>query len=198
MPTMKRFTWLGLALFLGLATGCVERRMIVSAEPPGAAVFVNNVPYGTGPVDVPFIYYGTYHFTFIRDNYETLQVDQKVPAPWYQWLGIDFFTENLYPGKFRDIRCFTYAMQPLVAVPPADVLLRAKELKGRGELITPLSPDGKPLPPSDGLPFGSSGPAPPAPLPRNSPPPPSAVPGANILSPGPGTGSGSPNKPREE
>jgi hypothetical protein len=186
---MKRFTGLGMALWLGLAAGCVERHMIVNAEQPGAAVFVNNVP---------FTYYGTYHFTLVRDNYETLQVDQKIVPPWYQWLGVDFFTENLYPGKFRDVRCFTYAMQPLQYMPPADVLLRAKDLKSRGETIMPLSPDGKPLPPSDGLPFGSSSAGPPGPLPRNVPPAPASVPGANILPPGPATGSSSPNNPREE
>jgi hypothetical protein len=194
---MKRFTGLGLALVLAFATGCVERRMVLCADQPGAAVFVNNVPYATAPVDVPFVYYGTYHFTFVRDQFETLQVDQKVAPPWYQWLGIDFFTENLWPGKFRDVRCLTYAMRPLQSVPPADVLLRANELKARGETIVPLGPDGKPLPPSEGLPFGGSNP-PPAPLPRNVPPPPALAPGANILNPGPGTGSGNPNNPREE
>jgi hypothetical protein len=192
---MKRFAAIGIMALLGLTAGCVERRMIVCADQPGAAVFVNNVPYGAGPVDVPFVYYGTYHFTFVHDNFETLQVDQKVTPPWYQWLGVDFFTENLYPGKFRDIRYFNYAMQPLQTVAPADVLLRAKELKSRGETITPLAPDGKLLPPSEGLPAGSSNPAP-APLPPNTPPAPSPLPGANILPPGPATGSGSPNNPR--
>ena len=157
---MNRYCGIGLALLLVLAAGCVERRMIVSSEPPGAAVFVNNIPYGTGPVDVPFVYYGTYRFTFVRDDRETLQVDQLVSTPWYEWLGIDFFTENLYPGKFRDIRCFNYALPPLQSFAPADVLIRGKELKARAETIVPLAPDGKLLPPSDGLPAGSSNPRP--------------------------------------
>jgi hypothetical protein len=154
---MKRFAWLATALLFGLTTGCVERRMIVSSDPP-AAVFVNNQPYGTGPVDVPFIYYGTYHFTFVRDNFETLVVDQKIPPPWYEWLGIDFFSENVYPLKLRDVRCFNYPMQPLQLIPPADILYRGKELKAKAETITPFDGDGKPLPPSEGLPAGSSSP----------------------------------------
>jgi hypothetical protein len=192
---MKRLIKFGLALALGLATGCVERRMIINAEPPGAAVFVNYQPLGTGPADYPFLYYGAYHFTFIRDGYETLQVDQKVEAPWYQWIGFDFFSENLYPFKLRDIRCFNYTMLPVQTVPPTDVLNRGKELQSRAATITPLTPDGKPAAPSDGLPAGSSNPFP-APLPRNTPPPPNSTLPGNVLNPGGTIGSGDPNNPR--
>src|SRR5260370_6474277 len=98
---MKRRTWLAMALLLGMGTGCVERRMIVNSDPPGAEVYVNNLPYGNGKADVPFLYNGVYHMMLVQDGYETLQVDQPVPPFWYEWLGVDFFTENLWPGKFR-------------------------------------------------------------------------------------------------
>jgi hypothetical protein len=192
---MKRRTWLATAFLLGLATGCVERRMTINSDPPEAEVYVNHQPYGYGPADVPFVYNGVYHFTLVRDGYETLQIDQPVPPLWYEWIGIDFFTENLWPGKFRDIRCFNYAMQPLQTVPPADVLSRGNELRARAVAITPLAPDGRPLPPSDGLPAGSSSPPPPwnrAPKPV---PPSSPSPQGNILNPGPPVGSGDPNNP---
>jgi hypothetical protein len=73
------------------------------------------------------------------------------------------------------VRSFTFAMQPLQSVAPLDVLYRGRELRTRAESITPLDPAGKPLPPSAGLPIGSSSPLPPAagaaPVPPPAPPP---------------------------
>ena len=36
-------------------------------------------------MDDHFVYYGNYHFTLIKDGYETLQVDQDIPAPFYEY-----------------------------------------------------------------------------------------------------------------
>src|SRR5579862_2464726 len=157
---MKRYTWFGIVLLTGLTTGCVERRMIVNSDPPGAYVYRNNIPIGNGPADDFFVYYGNYHFTLVKDGYETLQVNQKVASPWWEWPGIDFVTENLIPWKVRDVQTFTFQMQPLQSPSPADVLFRGRDLRNRAAGITPLDPDGKPLPPSEGLPAGSSSPPP--------------------------------------
>ena len=43
-------------------------------------VFRNGVPIGPTPVDDQFVYYGNYHFTLVKDGYETLQVDQDIPC----------------------------------------------------------------------------------------------------------------------
>ncbi len=170
--------------------------MVINSEPPGATVLVNHEPAGIGPADKFFVYNGIYHFTLVRDGYETLQVDQPVPPKWYEWIGIDFFTENVWPFKITDVRCFTFAMQPLQSVAPADVLYRGKELQARGATLTPLAPPVKPAGPSDGLPPGSSTPPPPWNRPP-TPPPPSLVPQTNILNPGPPVGSSNPNNPRQ-
>jgi len=175
---MKRFIWLGILLTVASTTGCVERRMIVNSDPPDAMVYRNGMPVGNGPADDFFVYYGTYHFTLVKDGYETLQVYQPVATPWYEWPGLDFFTENVWPFKVRDVRSFTFHMQPLQSVAPMDVLFRGRDLRTRAEAITPLDPDGKPLPASPGLPAGASSPLPaaaaPAPAAPPAPPPPDA------------------------
>ena len=67
-PLAKIGFFLSLAVFL---TGCVDRRFVVTTDPPGALVLRNNAPIGFAPADDHFTYYGNYHFTLIKDGYET-------------------------------------------------------------------------------------------------------------------------------
>jgi len=107
-------------------------------------VLRNNAPIGFAPADDHFVYYGNYHFTLIKDGYETQQVDQNIPAPWYEYPPFDFFTENFLPWHIIDVRRFHYQMQPR-QVPQADEILnRAQELRDRGHIVTP--PPEPPLP----------------------------------------------------
>ena len=121
-----------------LLTGCVERRYVVTSDPPGALVLRNGQPLGATPADDHFVYYGNYHFTLIRDGYETLEVDQPVPPPWYEWPAIDFVSENLIPWWIYDVRRFHYQLQPLQVPNSVDVLNRAQELRTRGQGLGPL------------------------------------------------------------
>jgi hypothetical protein len=149
---MKRNAWwMGAVLgAAGLLTGCVERKFIVESDPPGALVLRNNQPIGSAPADTYFIDYGNNHFTLIHDGYETLQVDQPVPTPWYQYPPLDFISENLIPWTISDVRRFHYQMQPLQVPSSAEVLDRATELRGRGQLIgpPPAPPTAPPAPPN--------------------------------------------------
>lgn len=121
-------------LLLG-ATGCVERRMVIVTEPyPGAANAIvydekNQSPGGT-PVDKPFTYYGKYRFRIVKDGFETLDVEQNVKAPWYEWPGLDFISENLIPWTIRDRREFRYVMQPTQVRPPENLLREGETLRG--------------------------------------------------------------------
>src|SRR5262245_3283745 len=105
-----------LALLSSGVAGCVERRYVIESDPPGALVLVNGTPLGATPVDGHFVYYGNYTFTLIKDGYETLHVDQRIRAPWFEYPGADFVSENVYPGKLEDVRRFRYALQPAAQV----------------------------------------------------------------------------------
>jgi hypothetical protein len=122
-------------------SGCIEQRYVIESDPPGALVLVNGQPLGVTPVDGYFTYYGAYDFTLIKDGYETKVIHQKLPAPWYEWPGIDFFTENVYPAKVEDVRRFRYSLDPLVQIREGDLLQQADQLRGRGKGI-----NGEPLP----------------------------------------------------
>jgi hypothetical protein len=129
---------LGLALCTSAVSGCVERRYIVYSDPPGAIVQENGRTVGAAPADRPFTYYGKYRFTLIRDGYQTLVVDEPIHTPWYEYFPLDFVVENLWPWTIRDVRTFTYKMEPLPIVPPETVLERAGQLRNRGQDIGAL------------------------------------------------------------
>lgn len=134
---LRLATWLAaLTASAGLLTGCVERRFIIETNPPSAIVYdEKGLPMGASPADRTFIYYGKYRFTIIKDGFETLVVDEKVRAPWYEWPFIDFFSENVIPWTIRDIRIFKYQLQPKQVVPPEEVMNRADVLRNRGQTI---------------------------------------------------------------
>lgn len=116
--------WLG-------ATGCVQRRMTIRSNVPGAQVYVDNYEIGRTPVSTDFIYYGQRDIRLVKDGYETLKVKQTVNAPWYQYPGLDFFAENVWPWEVRDERNFNYQMQPQYLVPTETILSRAEELRSQ-------------------------------------------------------------------
>jgi hypothetical protein len=140
-----------IAACAGLVAGCVERRYVITSEPPGAIVLRNGQNIGAAPADDHFVYYGHYHFTLIHDGYETLQVDQDIPAPWYEYPGLDFISENLIPWKIRDVRRFCYGLKPLQQPNIDQLLNRGTGLRERGQSLVP--------------------PAPPVPAPAPAPPP---------------------------
>jgi hypothetical protein len=140
-PTLLRsVAHLALLMLLIAGSGCVERRMVIVTEPyPVAANAIvfdeKNQPIGGTPVDKPFTYYGKYRFRIVKDGFETLDVEQNVKAPWYEWPGLDFISENLIPWTIRDRREFRYVMQPLQVRPPENLLREGEVLRGYAQGI---------------------------------------------------------------
>ncbi|MEY3206615.1 MAG: hypothetical protein RLZZ21_2946 [Planctomycetota bacterium] len=112
-----------------LSTGCVQRRMTIRSNPPGALVYVDDYQLGTAPVSHDFVYYGTRKIRLVKDGYETLTVRQPFPLPWYQYFPLDFVTENLLPWEIRDERVVDLAMQPAGVTPPESVVARAEQAR---------------------------------------------------------------------
>lgn len=88
---------------------------------------------GYTPVAVDFTHYGTRKLTLIKGGYETLNVLQKIPAPWYQWPGVDFFSDNLLPVQVTDRQRLTYHLQPKMIVPTNDLEQRGEQLRSEAQ-----------------------------------------------------------------
>jgi hypothetical protein len=172
---MKRTGLLLLALASALpSAGCVTRRVMITSNPPGAMVYRNGQPIGRTPVEEPFTYYGTYHYRLIRDGYEPVDFYPHLTAPWYQWPGVDFFTENFIPYQFRDRQTLHFDLPPSRAVPHDVIRDRARQLQEEAKGLTRPAdalPPRRPQPAP--LPGGSPVPAAPAvtsPVPTTTPP----------------------------
>ena len=122
------------------AAGCVQRRMTVRSNPPGALVYVDDYELGTAPVSHDFVYYGTRRIRLVKDGYETLTVRQPFPLPWYQFFPLDFVTENLIPWEIRDERVVDLAMVPASSTPPESVVARAEQARFAAGSLPPAEP----------------------------------------------------------
>jgi hypothetical protein len=117
------------ALALSVLPGCVRRRLMIRSNPPGAMVYVDNQPIGTTPCATNFIYYGTREIRLVKPGYETLTINQPIPAPWYQIPPIDFFSENVAPNEIQDFRTVTYNLSPQIIVPTDQLIARGEQLR---------------------------------------------------------------------
>ncbi len=180
-------------LFALTGSGCVERRLIVRTNPPGALAFVDDNEVGLTPVAISPIYYGNRKIRLVKDGYETLTLIQSVPPPWYEIPPLDFISENLVPGKIRDQRTFDYQLRPQGVVPKEELLGRAENLRHGTQAVTgvatpgyrinPTSP-GQMMVPAPGTPGGPPpGGQPYYPLPPGTPGP--ALPAEPIYTPPP-------------
>lgn len=112
------------------AFGCVERRLLITSEPSGALVYLNDQEVGRTPLEVPFTWYGTYDVRLEREGYRTLQTQQTAEQPWWEKPGPDLFAEAL-PNKRVEI-AWHLEMQPEVAASQTDperVINFAKQLR---------------------------------------------------------------------
>ncbi len=166
-----------LLLLVGLLpaafAGCVQRRLIVRSNPPGARVIVDDTyEMGVTPVAFNYTYYGTRKIKLVRDGYETMTVYQYIPPPWYQYPGLDFITENLIPWEIRDERVVQFQLVPQAVVPTEQVLRRAEQLRRQahgGRLPAPAS--ATPASPGGSAPASSGPVAPELPVPGAAAPP---------------------------
>ena len=127
--------WLAAAgVAVTVCSGCVSRRMMVYCNPPDALVLLEGKEVGYTPVAVDFTFYGTREITLIKDGYETKKVMQRVPAPWYQWPVIEFFSDNLLFGHVTDRQRFVYSLEPRVMPSNEDTLDRGESLRSESML----------------------------------------------------------------
>jgi hypothetical protein len=107
-----------------LSAGCVQRRLLIRTNPPGALVYIDDYEIGTTPVSTDYLYYGTRKIRIVKDGFETLTVEQPVKAPWYEIFPLEFVSENVIPWEIRDERALDYTLVPQVIVPQEQLNLR--------------------------------------------------------------------------
>src|SRR6516165_8608800 len=107
---MKRIACVAALLLIGCG-GCVHRRFLITSDPPGAAVYRDGAFIGTTPADGTFLYHGKYRIALVLDEHETLVDDLDLDAQWYEYPGLDFFSENVWPCTVNDVRRKHYILK---------------------------------------------------------------------------------------
>lgn len=123
------------ALAAGAAGGCLERRVYITSDPPGALVTVNNQQVGRTPTDFDFEWYGTYDVVLELEGHEPLITTGKAEVPAHEIPPLDLGA-TILPVKFTSETRWHYTLTPVK--PDADGLLeRAKQLRERLPEPTP-------------------------------------------------------------
>jgi hypothetical protein len=112
----------------------VSRRLTIVTNPPGAMVLLDGKETGYSPASSDFIWYGTRQVTLIKDGFETRTEYVTVPAPWYQWPGIEFFADNFSPTRVTDRRVFNFDLKPRRTVSDEELKSRARQLRSEAQI----------------------------------------------------------------
>lgn len=114
-------------LILVNLSGCVQRFIEVTSEPPGARVTINGYDVGVTPTGpVYFDYYGEYEILLEKNGYEPLLQREHLKTPWHSRFPLDFFTECLWPGKITDRRLLKYRLKPATDTDRKGLIKRAR------------------------------------------------------------------------
>ncbi len=121
---------------LALCACQVQREFVVTTEPPGAEVRIDDDLVGKTPVAMPFQHYGTRRFTVYLDGYVTQSRVVEVDPPWYGRFPLDIVSEILIPIGWHDRREVHFQLSPgtgAIAAPDLSwVLERAETLRRAG------------------------------------------------------------------
>jgi len=103
--------------------------MLIRTNPPGAVVSVDNQVIGTTPAATSFVYYGPREIRVEKDGFRTETIKKRINPPWYEFPGLDFISETLYPGEIRDERIIDVQLVPQTLEASENVLQRADSLR---------------------------------------------------------------------
>ena len=116
------------ALFAASAGGCLERRVFITSDPPGALATVNGVQVGRTPTEFDFEWYGVYDVTLELEGHEPLITTGEAKTPAHEIPGIDLIT-TVAPVKFTNEVRWHYTLTP-TRRDPEGLIERATSLRG--------------------------------------------------------------------
>lgn len=111
-----------------LLGACVERRLLVRTDPPGADVTVNGDRVGRSPVRLPFDHYGKFLVEVEKPGFEPAEKVVELRSPWYQKPGVDFFSDVLWPARIEDDHEVEIRLEPSRRLSPEEVERGVKEI----------------------------------------------------------------------
>jgi hypothetical protein len=100
-PTVPRVA--AIAAVVLAAAGCVERKMMIRSDPPGALIALDGKDTELRtPAEIPFDYGGTRAVTLSAPGHRVLETTAKLEDPWFTYVPFDFCAELLWPGTIHN------------------------------------------------------------------------------------------------
>ena len=96
------------------ASGCIRSRVIVTSNPSGADVTINNVYRGRTPLIAPFGWYWYYDFVIEKEGYRKIRTQERFRAPFWAVMPLDLVMEAI-PINFYDTKRRNYQLKPVEA-----------------------------------------------------------------------------------
>jgi len=142
-PVARAASAAALLVAFAASGGCVERKMIIRSDPPGAAITLDGVDTElVTPAEIPFDFGGTRAVTLIAPGKRVLETTAKLEDPWFTYFPLDIGAEFLWPGTILDVQTFDYALESYQPVDPSmkselkkrldEVKLRAAQYRAGG------------------------------------------------------------------
>ncbi len=116
--------------------GCLERRLHVTSDPPGATVWANDVELGVTPLDAEFTFYGDYDVRVWLDGHEPIVTRMRAVQPLHEYPPFDLVA-TVIPARFEHVVRwhFTLSPTPEATMPreqlEQELLDRARDLRSR-------------------------------------------------------------------
>jgi hypothetical protein len=137
-----------------LLASCVDNRIVITSEPSGAVVELNDVVVGRTPVEVSYTYTGVYDVRLDAPGHEPLSTSADTGVSFREWPVIDLISQAIPPTDRRRVE-WHFVLEPLDTDREA-LLERARSLRMRaraepGEDTNKAPPTGDepPTPPAD-------------------------------------------------
>jgi hypothetical protein len=128
----------GIGLLVVLAAlcfcGCVERKLTVVTEPPGALVALNDEEIGTSPVTVAFEWYGDYSVRISKDGFQTLNTHQNLKRPMRDVFPFDLL-DDMFATRI-DEYTWSFNLEPNQPIQKDELIKAATDLR-KEALIDP-------------------------------------------------------------
>lgn len=115
------------------APGCLERKIHVTSEPPGAAVWINDVEVGRTPLTTGFTYYGTYDVRVRKDGFAPVWTSRPANTPLWECPPVDIFAMAVPVTIEKQVE-WDFKLSPSEPEDLPSLVKRAGEMKS---LVTP-------------------------------------------------------------
>jgi hypothetical protein len=111
-----------------LSSGCLERKIHITSEPPGATVYLNDTEIGRTPVTTGFTYHGDYDVRLRKEGYETVSTHRRAWEPLWEIPPVDLIATAL-PFTISKEHAWSFDLAPTQPADSAALINRARELR---------------------------------------------------------------------